>query len=36
MDNGEKLIPEMIKGLLYMIFIYPFVWVWEKITGGKK
>lgn len=31
MDNAGKLIPELLKGLLYLVFVFPFVWVWQRI-----
>lgn len=31
MDNAGKLIPELLKGLLYLVFVFPFVWIWRQV-----
>ena len=36
MDNAGKLIKEIAKAIPYLIFVYPFKWVWKKLSSTGK
>ncbi|KKO06842.1 MULTISPECIES: hypothetical protein [Pseudohongiella] len=35
MDNADQLGKQILKAVAYLIFVFPFVWVWRKLTGSK-